>query len=109
MKILNDIAYNLNWIWVYLNLNPNLKTELKRIKMQIDAKGIEILFVWVMLKKNSWLFFPRKIDDYNQANIYIYIYKQFVCPIKISQTMMPSLHTLCHQKVIIKWVRGALS
>jgi len=48
MKILNDIAYNLNWIQNF-KLNFNTFNSNERIEMQIGTKHIEILFMIMIL------------------------------------------------------------
>jgi hypothetical protein len=56
MKILNDIACNLNWIEFFnffsnwIKLDSNL-IELKKIGRQIGVKDIENLFMYMVLKK----------------------------------------------------------
>jgi hypothetical protein len=60
VKIKIHLNENIDWYCIQLELNLDLFEfeskffiELKRIKMKIGAKGIEILLVWMMLKKVS--------------------------------------------------------
>jgi hypothetical protein len=53
VKIKIHLNENIDWYCIQLELNLDLLIELKRIKMKIGAKGIEILLVWMMLEKNS--------------------------------------------------------
>jgi hypothetical protein len=58
MKILNDIACNLNWIelnFLNLNLNKLKGSSLKRIGMQISEESIENLLVNMVLEQPIYL------------------------------------------------------
>jgi hypothetical protein len=58
MKVLNDIACNLNWIelnFLNLNLNKLKGISLKRIGMQISEESIENLLVNMVLEQPIYL------------------------------------------------------